>query len=51
MDKYVFDVEKKEKLDLLKMSNGLKRATAKKQIEFSAVLEKAKYLKEKKKHI
>lgn len=33
------------------MSNGLKRATEKKQIEFSAVLEKSKYLKEKKKHL
>ena len=50
-DKYAFDTEKKEKFDLLKLSNGLKRATEKKQIEFGAILGKPRYLEEKKKHI
>ena len=50
-DKYVFDAEKKENLELLKLSNDLKRAAEKKHTELGAVLEKWKCLEEKSKHI
>ena len=48
-DKYAYDVEKKENLELLKLFNGLKKAAEKKQNELVAVLEKKKCLDEKKK--
>ena len=50
-DKYAFDAEKKENLELLQFSNGLKRVDEKKQAELSAVLGKRKCLIEKKKII
>ena len=50
-DKYAYDAEKKENLELLKLSNGLKRAAEKKQNELVAALEKKKCLDEKKKQI
>lgn len=50
-DKYAFDAEKKENLELLQFSNGLKRVAEKKQAELSAVLGKRKCLIEKKKKI
>ena len=50
-DKYAFDAEKKENLELLQFSNGLKRVAEKKQAELSAVLGKRKCLIEKKKII
>ena len=49
-DKYAFDAEKKENLELLQFSNGLKRVAEKKQAELSAVLGKRKCLIEKKKN-
>ena len=48
-DQYACDTEKKENLELLKLSNGLKRVAEKKQTELAAVLEKRKCLKKKKK--
>ena len=50
-DKYAYDAEKKENLEMLKLSNGLKRAAEKGQTQLGAVLEKRKCLEEKKKHI
>ena len=49
-DEYASDAEKKENLELLKLSNGLHRAAEKKQIELGAVLKERKY-EEKKKHV
>ena len=50
-NKYAYDAEKKANLELLKLSNGLKRAAEKKQTELGAVLEKRKCFEEKKKHL
>ena len=43
--------KKKDNLELIKLSNRLKRATEKKQTELGAVLENKKCLKRKKKHV
>ena len=48
-DKYAYDAEKKENLELLKLSHGLKKAAEKKQTELGAVLEKRKCLEKKEK--
>ena len=50
-DKYAYDAEKKENLELLKLSNGLKKAAEKKQTELGAVLEKRKCLEKKEKQV
>ena len=47
-DEYACDAEKKENLELLKLSNGLHRAAEKKQIELGAVLKERKYEENKK---
>ena len=44
-------LKKKENLELLKLSNGLKRAVEQKQTELGAVLGKRKCLEEKEKHV
>ena len=52
VDKYTYYAEKKkDNLELIKLSNRLKRATEKKQTELGAVLENKKCLKRKKKHV
>ena len=50
-DKYAYDAEKKENLELLKLSNGLKRSAEKKQAELGTVLEKRKCFEENKRHV
>ena len=50
-EKYDFEAEQKENLEILKLSNGLKRAAKKKQAELDNVLAKKKCLEEKKKNI
>ena len=50
-DKYAYDAEKKENLELLKLSNGLKRSAEKKQAELGAVLEKRKCFEENKRQV
>ena len=43
-NKYGYHAEKKKNLELLKLSNGLKRAAEKKQTELGAVVEERKCL-------
>ena len=50
-EKYDFEAEQKENLEILKFSNGLKRAAKEKQAELDNVLAKKKCLEEKKKNI
>ena len=50
-EKYDFEAEQKENLEILKLSNGLKRAAKEKQAELDNVLAKKKCLAEKKKSI
>ena len=50
-DKYALDAEKKENLELLKMSNGFKRAASEKEAELEAVMAKRKCLEDKRKKI
>ena len=50
-EKYDFEAEQKENLEILKLSNGLKRAAKEKQAELDNVLAKKKCLEEKKKNI
>ena len=50
-EKYDFEAEQKENLEILKLSNGLKRAAKEKQAELGNVLAKKKCLEEKKKNI
>ena len=49
--KYAYDAEKKENLELLKLSNRLKRSAEKKQAELGAVLEKRKCFEENKRQV
>ena len=50
-EKYDFEAEQKENLEILKLSNSLKRAAKGKQAELDNVLAKKKCLEEKKKNI
>ena len=50
-EKYNFEAEQKENLEILKLSNGLKRAAKEEQAELDNVLAKKKCLEEKKKNI
>ena len=50
-EKYEFEAEQKENLEILELSNGLKRAAKEKQAELDNVLAKKKCLEEKKKNI
>ena len=50
-EKYDFEAEQKENLEILKLSNGLKCAAKEKQVELENVLVKKKCLEEKKKNI
>ena len=50
-EKYDFEAEQKENLEILKLPNGLKRAAKEKQAELDNVLAKKKCLEEKKKNI
>ena len=50
-EKYDFEAEQKENLEILKFSNGLKRAAKEKQAKLDSALAKKKCLEEKKKNI